>query len=177
MGGVFQWRFIKDWQNCLCLSFSQDAQIEREKQVYNITGGCTALTVVYLLGKLYVGNAGDSRCVCTHASKWKGSVNDAVIITLQQTQGSQGHMMVVHEHAGAKKGAATNPAVCSFEVACTLLFFVYICRAIIIRNNEIIPMSSEFTPESERQRLQFLVRKHSIIHFYIKIQSRLLHAI
>uniref|UniRef100_A0A3B4WZT7 Protein phosphatase 1H-like n=1 Tax=Seriola lalandi dorsalis TaxID=1841481 RepID=A0A3B4WZT7_SERLL len=63
--------------------------IEREKQVYNITGGCTALTVVYLLGKLYVGNAGDS-------------------------------------------------------------------RAIIIRNNEIVPMSTEFTPESERQRLQFL---------------------
>ncbi|GLD63143.1 protein phosphatase 1H-like protein [Lates japonicus] len=69
-----------------------DAQIEREKQVYNITGGCTALTVLYLLGKLYVGNAGDS-------------------------------------------------------------------RAIIIRNNEIVPMSTEFTPESERQRLQFLVRK------------------
>uniref|UniRef100_A0AAX7VI58 PPM-type phosphatase domain-containing protein n=1 Tax=Astatotilapia calliptera TaxID=8154 RepID=A0AAX7VI58_ASTCA len=66
-----------------------DAQIEREKQVFNITGGCTALTVVYLLGKLFVGNAGDS-------------------------------------------------------------------RAIIIRNNEIIPMSTEFTPESERQRLQFL---------------------
>lgn len=31
--------------------------------MYNITGGCTALTVVYLLGKLYVANAGDSRCV------------------------------------------------------------------------------------------------------------------
>lgn len=33
------------------------------------------------------------------------------------------------------------------------------CRAIIIRNGEIIPMSREFTPETERQRLQFLVRK------------------
>lgn len=42
---------------------SQDAQIEKEKQVYSVTGGCTALTVVYLLGKLYVANAGDSRCV------------------------------------------------------------------------------------------------------------------
>lgn len=51
------------------LPFSQDAQIEREKQVYNITGGCTALTVVYLLGKLYVGNAGDSRCVHSCVSK------------------------------------------------------------------------------------------------------------
>lgn len=38
-----------------------------------------------------------------------------------------------------------------------LLFCV--CRAIIIRNNDIIPVSTEFTPESERQRLQFLVRK------------------
>ncbi|KAM6986685.1 protein phosphatase 1H [Aplochiton taeniatus] len=66
-----------------------DAQIEREKAVYNITGGCTALSAIYLLGKLYVGNAGDS-------------------------------------------------------------------RAIIIRNGEVIPMSTEFTPESERQRLQFL---------------------
>ncbi|XP_051911294.1 protein phosphatase 1H-like [Hippocampus zosterae] len=66
-----------------------DAQIEREKQGYNITGGCTALAAVYMLGKLYVGNAGDS-------------------------------------------------------------------RAIIIRNNEIVPMSTEFTPESERRRLQFL---------------------
>ncbi|XP_029951161.1 protein phosphatase 1H [Salarias fasciatus] len=66
-----------------------DVQIEKEKSVYNISGGCTALVVVYLLGKLYVGNAGDS-------------------------------------------------------------------RAIIVRAGEVIPMSAEFTPESERQRLQFL---------------------
>nr|XP_006130276.1 protein phosphatase 1H isoform X2 [Pelodiscus sinensis] len=66
-----------------------DLQIERERSVYNISGGCTALVVVYMLGKLYVANAGDS-------------------------------------------------------------------RAIIIRNKEVIPMSSEFTPESERQRLQYL---------------------
>ncbi|KAF3855116.1 hypothetical protein F7725_023171 [Dissostichus mawsoni] len=66
-----------------------DVQIEKEKAVYNISGGCTALVVVYMLGKLYVANAGDS-------------------------------------------------------------------RAIIIRAGEVIPMSAEFTPESERQRLQFL---------------------
>lgn len=66
-----------------------DLQIERERSAYNISGGCTALIVVCLLGKLYVANAGDS-------------------------------------------------------------------RAIIIRNGEIIPMSSEFTPETERQRLQYL---------------------
>ncbi|XP_066580356.1 protein phosphatase 1H [Amia ocellicauda] len=68
---------------------TMDSVIENEKSIYNISGGCTALAVVFLLGKLYVGNAGDS-------------------------------------------------------------------RAIIIRNGEVIPMSSEFTPESERQRLQFL---------------------
>ncbi|XP_069760298.1 protein phosphatase 1H isoform X1 [Narcine bancroftii] len=66
-----------------------DTQIERERSVYNISGGCTSLAVVFLMGKLYVANAGDS-------------------------------------------------------------------RAIIIQNREIIPMSSEFTPESERQRLQYL---------------------
>ncbi|KAG8012829.1 Protein phosphatase 1H, partial [Nibea albiflora] len=66
-----------------------DVQIEKEKAVYNVSGGCTALVVVYLLGKLFVGNAGDS-------------------------------------------------------------------RAIIIRAGEVIPMSTEFTPESERRRLQFL---------------------
>ncbi|KAM6287408.1 protein phosphatase 1H isoform 2-T2 [Spheniscus humboldti] len=73
----------------LQLKDNSDLQIERERTVYNISGGCTALVVVYLLGKLYVANAGDS-------------------------------------------------------------------RAIIIRNGEVIPMSSEFTPETERQRLQYL---------------------
>nr|XP_008520542.1 PREDICTED: protein phosphatase 1H [Equus przewalskii] len=71
------------------LALREDLQIERERSSYNISGGCTALVVVCLLGKLYVANAGDS-------------------------------------------------------------------RAIIIRNGEIIPMSSEFTPETERQRLQYL---------------------
>uniref|UniRef100_A0A8C0H6N8 Protein phosphatase, Mg2+/Mn2+ dependent 1J n=1 Tax=Chelonoidis abingdonii TaxID=106734 RepID=A0A8C0H6N8_CHEAB len=66
-----------------------DEQIERERMTRLVAGGCCALAVVYLLGKVYVANAGDS-------------------------------------------------------------------RAIIIRNGEIIPMSREFTPETERQRLQFL---------------------
>ncbi|XP_039217284.1 protein phosphatase 1J-like [Crotalus tigris] len=70
-----------------------DNQIEQERVTRQATGGCCALAVVYLLGKFYVANAGDS-------------------------------------------------------------------RAIVIRNGEIIPMSREFTPETERQRLQFLVRKN-----------------
>uniref|UniRef100_A0A8C9UH83 Protein phosphatase, Mg2+/Mn2+ dependent 1J n=1 Tax=Serinus canaria TaxID=9135 RepID=A0A8C9UH83_SERCA len=66
-----------------------DEQIERERASQHLPGGCCALAAIYLMGKFYVANAGDS-------------------------------------------------------------------RAIIIRNGEIIPMSREFTPETERQRLQFL---------------------
>ncbi|XP_027602088.1 protein phosphatase 1J isoform X1 [Pipra filicauda] len=66
-----------------------DDQIERERGAQHLAGGCCALAAIYLMGKFYVANAGDS-------------------------------------------------------------------RAIIIRNGEIIPMSREFTPETERQRLQFL---------------------
>uniref|UniRef100_A0A9J8AEM7 Protein phosphatase, Mg2+/Mn2+ dependent, 1J n=1 Tax=Cyprinus carpio carpio TaxID=630221 RepID=A0A9J8AEM7_CYPCA len=66
-----------------------DDLIEKEKESFNISGGCCSLIAIHLLGKLYVANAGDS-------------------------------------------------------------------RAIIVRNNEVIPMSNEFTPESERQRLQYL---------------------
>ncbi|XP_032753469.1 protein phosphatase 1J isoform X3 [Rattus rattus] len=66
-----------------------DEQMARERRSHLVEGGCCALVVVYLLGKMYVANAGDS-------------------------------------------------------------------RAIIVRNGEIIPMSREFTPETERQRLQLL---------------------
>uniref|UniRef100_A0A8C8RK38 Protein phosphatase, Mg2+/Mn2+ dependent 1M n=1 Tax=Pelusios castaneus TaxID=367368 RepID=A0A8C8RK38_9SAUR len=55
----------------------------------NKTGGCTALAALYLQGKLYVANAGDS-------------------------------------------------------------------RAILVRKQSIVPLSSEFTPETERQRIQQL---------------------
>lgn len=37
--------------------------------------------------------------------------------------------------------------------------FLSLSRAIIVRNGEIIPMSREFTPETERQRLQLLVSR------------------
>ncbi|XP_059806294.1 protein phosphatase 1H-like isoform X3 [Hypanus sabinus] len=67
----------------------KDKQIEKERNSSCIVGGCCALAVIYILGKIYVANAGDS-------------------------------------------------------------------RAILIRNGEVIPLSNEFTPESERQRLQYL---------------------
>lgn len=119
---MFYWRWTstkKENKRSLCLRCAQDVQIEREKQIYNVTGGCTALAVVYLQGKLYVANAGDSRC--------------------------------------RNRAMKTSLPVC-FVAQGTQFFFPCVCRAIIIRNNDIIPMSTEFTPESERQRLQFLVK-------------------
>ncbi|XP_066225421.1 protein phosphatase 1H isoform X3 [Saccopteryx leptura] len=86
-----------------------DLQIEQERSSYNISGGCTALIVICLLGKLYVANAGDS-------------------------------------------------------------------RAIIIRNGEIIPMSAEFTPETERQRLQYLVRVYDLSKYEHEVDDVLILA-
>lgn len=40
--------------------------------------------------------------------------------------------------------------------------FLFLGRAIIVRNGEIIPMSREFTPETERQRLQLLVSRNQL---------------
>lgn len=39
----------------------QDEQMARERRGHQVEGGCCALVVVYLLGKIYVANAGDSR--------------------------------------------------------------------------------------------------------------------
>lgn len=55
------------------------------------------------------------------------------------------------------------------NIMCQQAFFsnswlFFLCRAIIIRNNEVIPMTNEFTPESERQRLQYLVFLTLISH-------------
>ncbi|XP_071810104.1 protein phosphatase 1H-like [Asterias amurensis] len=66
-----------------------DNQIKDEKQYYAISGGCTALVALFLLGKLYIANAGDS-------------------------------------------------------------------RAIICKGSEVIPMSTDFNPVTERQRVQYL---------------------
>lgn len=67
------------------------------------------------------------------------------------------------QHVGAEAVGASTELLVLFNVGLPVHYFsqlsLYVCRAIIIRNNEIIPMSTEFTPESERQRLQFLVRK------------------
>uniref|UniRef100_A0A8D0HJG6 Protein phosphatase, Mg2+/Mn2+ dependent 1M n=1 Tax=Sphenodon punctatus TaxID=8508 RepID=A0A8D0HJG6_SPHPU len=67
----------------------QECVIGQEMEATNLSGGCTALAALYLQGKLYVANAGDS-------------------------------------------------------------------RAILVRKHSIVTLSSEFTPETERQRIQQL---------------------
>lgn len=66
-----------------------DHIIANDKKNYKMSGGCTVLVALFILGKLYVANAGDS-------------------------------------------------------------------RGIIIKNNQVIPMSFDFTPESERERIKYL---------------------
>jgi len=46
-----------------------DQQIGEEKKVFHMPGGCTVLVALFILGKLYVANAGDSRAVLTRSSR------------------------------------------------------------------------------------------------------------
>jgi protein phosphatase 1H len=41
----------------------QDQLIGEDKQKYKVKGGCTALVALFILGKMYIANAGDSRAV------------------------------------------------------------------------------------------------------------------
>ena len=41
--------------------WEMDNLIAADKQVYRMSGGCTACIALFILGKLYVANAGDSR--------------------------------------------------------------------------------------------------------------------
>lgn len=69
--------------------WDMDQQIARDKKHYKMTGGCTVLVALFILGKLYLANAGDS-------------------------------------------------------------------RAVICRGEQVIPMSCDFTPETERSRIKHL---------------------
>lgn len=45
--------------------WEMDQQIGEDKKHYKMLGGCTVLVSLFILGKLYVANAGDSRaCLC-----------------------------------------------------------------------------------------------------------------
>ncbi|XP_035227858.1 protein phosphatase 1H-like [Stegodyphus dumicola] len=49
--------------------WEMDRLISIDKRHYTMTGGCTALVAVFMFGKLYVANAGDSRAVICRGSK------------------------------------------------------------------------------------------------------------
>lgn len=63
----------------------QDHMIAEDKKVYRMAGGCTALAALFILGKLYVANAGDSRCVHSNSNDFdKVLISDHVIISVFQ---------------------------------------------------------------------------------------------
>lgn len=132
-------------------------------------GGCCALVVVYLLGKVYVANAGDSRY--GGHTLWGGGTEESEVVGVKN-QSLEGSQTEGPERAtwGRKIGVwMLNPKGHCREGLVFLEFstrgpkraepqpFLSLGRAIIVRNGEIIPMSREFTPETERQRLQLLV--------------------
>lgn len=49
--------------------WEMDAQIGEDKRIYRMPGGCTVLVSLFILGKLYVANAGDSRCIMCRGSE------------------------------------------------------------------------------------------------------------
>lgn len=49
--------------------WEMDAIIENDKHDYKMPGGCTAIVSVFILGKLYVCNAGDSRAIVHKSGK------------------------------------------------------------------------------------------------------------
>lgn len=48
---------------------SQDNLIAEDRLKYRVTGGCTVLVALFICGKLFVANAGDSRAVLCRGSK------------------------------------------------------------------------------------------------------------
>lgn len=48
-----------------------DALIEKDKQNYKMPGGCTAIVSLFILGKLYICNAGDSRAIVSKGGEVK----------------------------------------------------------------------------------------------------------
>lgn len=130
---------MKVGRNCYCLKWKDDMSLQRQ---------CCVLKYCYCNSNIYV----------------NFSKNDSITVTVTH-----------HGHLGNFRNKWENNAhhciadiyyllftihklYNTFNISCkspeTILFPH---RAIIVRNNEAIPMSTEFTPESERQRLQYLV--------------------
>ena len=57
----------------------------RERRGHQVEGGCCALVVVYLLGKVYVANAGDSRYGVAAFKKALGGGGGEVYVSFSTT--------------------------------------------------------------------------------------------
>jgi len=61
-----------------------DSQIGEEKKVFAMPGGCTVLVALFILGKLYVANAGDSRSVLCRSGRSLPLSHDFTPVTERQ---------------------------------------------------------------------------------------------
>ncbi|CAL1276770.1 unnamed protein product [Larinioides sclopetarius] len=69
-----------------------DRLIAIDKRHYTMTGGCTALVAVFMFGKLYVANAGDSRAVICRGTKTFPMSNDFTPETERNRIRKLGHL-------------------------------------------------------------------------------------
>ena len=89
--------------------------MEVDQRKYGFSGGCTVILVVFILGKMYVAGAGDSRAVLYTSSGSGQLENPGIVTTVNLSEDTK----------------------------------------IFIRH-----MSHDFTPVTERRRLQYLVSKN-----------------
>ncbi|GBN55230.1 Protein phosphatase 1H [Araneus ventricosus] len=72
--------------------WEMDRLIAIDKRHYTMTGGCTALVAVFMFGKLYVANAGDSRAVICRGTKTYPMSNDFTPETERNRIRKLGHL-------------------------------------------------------------------------------------
>ncbi|GIY15435.1 protein phosphatase 1H [Caerostris darwini] len=72
--------------------WEMDRLIAIDKRHYTMTGGCTALVAVFMFGKLYVANAGDSRAVICRGTKTFPMSNDFTPETERNRIRKLGHL-------------------------------------------------------------------------------------
>lgn len=110
-----------------------------------------------------------------HRSNGRLSAGEAV---RRQRRGQQVRLTPSNKPRRVLKRAASARVRLHFAQPClrpsgwTELCLPLSLRAIVVRAGEVIPVSSEFTPESERQRLQFLVRRNQTKLLYSKYSTR-----
>lgn len=133
--------------------WEMDAIIGQDKQTYQMAGGCTAIISLFILGKVYVCNAGDSRAIISKGSKQ----NKATAIKNQRpdqqnvTKNSQTNANSEQNHENNQNN---NDDDLEFDPDC------------------VVEMSYDFTPTTERHRLLRLgmQRPHLLGNEYTHLQ-------